>query len=96
MFLPKRWRKRITVNAVHDEDLERVLRDLGIFDDLVSGRLRCRNCDCVVGLSNLGAVLAEDGAVRVACMEKACAATDPVQGEVARGNVEPAGNDPVS
>jgi len=72
-------RKRATVRAVWDSDLETLLNSLGILDRLLAGDFRCAICDQPVELENLGALVSSEGALRVTCDSTACirAATAP-------------------
>ncbi len=74
MLMPKRWRDRTTVRAVHDDDIENLLRDLGIFDDVLEGKLTCDVCDEQVTLAKVGAIFVRDGVVRIACTNEDCCA----------------------
>lgn len=61
------------IKAVHDVDLERVLRRLGLYEDLVSGRLRCAVCGCSLSFENLGGLYrGRDGRVKLVCNRIEC------------------------
>ena len=42
------------VKAIHDSDLERVLRRLGLYEKLARGELKCAICGRPLTLDNLG------------------------------------------
>ncbi len=60
------------VKAIHDTDLERVLRKLGLYERLVRGELRCAICDRPLTLENLGGLYRENGEVKLVCNNIKC------------------------
>ena len=74
MLLPSRWRHKRTVRAVHDDDLEPVLHQLGVMDKLLQGELTCAACGSVLRLSNIGCIFARDGQIALACDAEDCCA----------------------
>ena len=61
------------IKAVHDVDLERVLRKLGLYEDLASGRLRCAICGRPLSLENLGGLYkGRDGEIKLVCDRVEC------------------------
>ena len=55
------------IKAVHDVDLERVLKRLGLYEKLARGELRCAVCGRPLSLENLGGIYKEDGEVKLLC-----------------------------
>ena len=49
----KHWINHQDVHAVHIRDLEKNLRELGILDEIRTGRLRCFNCDSPIELRDI-------------------------------------------
>lgn len=68
----RRDAKTETLRAVHDDDLENVLKALGLFEDVRAGRARCAVCHGYVTLENLHAVFPDSGDVKVTCDSPAC------------------------
>lgn len=62
----------VDVVAVHDIDLEKALRKLGIYEKLVEGSINCMICEERVDLDNLGALMRVNGKVKVICDRPAC------------------------
>ncbi len=60
------------VKAIHDSDLERVLRKLGLYEKLVRGELRCAICGRVLTLENLGGLYKENGKIKLVCNRIEC------------------------
>ena len=65
-------RKRVEVKAIYDQDLERVLANLGILDGLIAGELNCAACGCQVDLDNLGTIFPDGDEVGVSCDNNRC------------------------
>ncbi len=60
------------VKAIHDSDLERVLRKLGLYEKLVRGEFRCAVCGRPLTLENLGGLYRENGEVKLVCNRIEC------------------------
>ena len=60
------------LRAVHDDDLETFLKELGILRDIMEGKVRCSTCAGIVKLANLGAVYPVSGSVKALCDSPAC------------------------
>jgi len=65
-------RKKIEVKAVYDQDLEQVLKQLGIFDKLIAGEVNCAVCKSHVDLDNLGAIFPRGEDIKVSCDNDKC------------------------
>lgn len=76
-------RKRVEVKAVHDQDLERLLTNLGILDKLVAGEVNCTVCGCQVDLDNLGTIFPDGDEVGVSCDNTKCIRIITTRGAVA-------------
>lgn len=64
--------ERETLQAVHDDDLEAVLRKLGVFSDFIGGRLRCAFCNDPIDWENLQSLFPDSGTVKCACNRPEC------------------------
>jgi len=64
--------KTIGVKAVHDSDLNNLLKRFGMLDDLVAGKFKCAVCECPVDLDNLGSIFPRDGEIGVSCDNNKC------------------------
>jgi len=60
------------VKAIHDSDLEKVLKKLGIYEKLVNGKYRCHICGVALSLDNLGGLYKENGEIRLVCNKIEC------------------------
>lgn len=60
------------IHAVHDRDLENLLRSLNLLDDLRAGKIKCNECQCEVSEDNLGFIYPYEGKIRVCCDKPGC------------------------
>ena len=65
-------RKSMTVKAVHDSDLQKLLQDIGLLDKLICGELICAFCGYSVDLDNLGTIFPYDDDIKVTCDSSKC------------------------
>jgi hypothetical protein len=68
----RRKRSRQPLRAVHDDDLEEVLADLGLLRKFAEGHLRCFFCGTTVGWENLHALFPLSGDVKASCTRPEC------------------------
>jgi len=61
-----------TVKAVYDDDLEDVLRGLGVYGDFRQGKLRCAFCRDTITWANLHSLFPDSGAVKCTCSRPDC------------------------
>ncbi len=52
------------INAIHDEQLERLLESLGVLNDIKSGRKKCKFTGNIITLENLHSVFPESGDIK--------------------------------
>lgn len=60
------------VKAVHDDDLEAVLRSLSVYGDFVHGRLKCFFCASTITWDNLHSLFPDSGSVKFSCSQPIC------------------------
>jgi hypothetical protein len=61
-----------TLRAVHDDDLEQVLRGLGLYSDFIHGRLKCAFCKDLVTFDNLHSLFPDSGTIKLSCDKPQC------------------------
>jgi hypothetical protein len=66
--------ERRKLSAVHDDDLEALLRGLGVHNDFINGKLKCAFCRVVIGWSNLQSLFPDSGDVKCCCDRPGCVA----------------------
>lgn len=50
-------KRKIKVNAVLDSDLEHLLQKTGEYERIIEGHVRCKNCDSVINIQNIGIIV---------------------------------------
>jgi len=64
-------KKRITITAVHERELERVLKRLGLLKKVERGEIRCPFCGRILTVNSIGAIAPLDG-VKLVCDNPKC------------------------
>lgn len=71
-----KWRARIVENnemkAVHDDDLESLLKSLNVYEDVCAGKFECLFCHKKVTLENIDAIVPYDNSVQFTCDDPEC------------------------
>ena len=65
---------RETLQAVHDIKLEQFLRNINRYDEVVSGRCKCKFCSKPISLDNISCIFPESGSVKFVCDDMSCIA----------------------
>ena len=78
---------KVTVRAIHDVDLVRVLRRLGLYEDVAGGRCRCFACGRRITPEDIGGLFkGRDGKVNFVCSGVRClVAAAEVTSRMSRG-----------
>ena len=67
---------KVTLTAVHDTDLKRVLIRLGLYKGILEGKYKCFVCGKVINLKNLGGIFkSKDGKIHIVCNDIKCILT---------------------
>lgn len=77
--------KKQTVRAVHDADLDELIRNLGLLEPLGKRELRCALCGKSITKEDIACFYAEENEVKVCCksiecFEKALESRKPLRG----------------
>ena len=60
------------LQTVLSEDLDAVLRALGIFNAIQDGTLLCRQCQRVIAVKEVSMIVATDSGFEIVCSNSAC------------------------
>jgi len=60
------------IKAIHDTDLEKVLKKLGLYERLLRGELRCAICGRLLTSENLGGLYRENREIKLVCERIQC------------------------
>ena len=64
--------KNNEMKAVHDDDLENLLRTLNVYDLVKDGKKKCLFCDEIITFDNIDSIVPYDGTVEFTCHNKEC------------------------
>ena len=66
--------KKISLPAIHDKDLEKILSDYDLIEDFKKLKLNCFNCNEVINNENLTGVIADNETLLFVCDNPDCLA----------------------
>lgn len=69
MFNKKEDKK---INFVLDDDLEGLLKKIGVFSDFKENKKKCKFCKEVVNMKNLHSIFKESGDIKFICDKPEC------------------------
>jgi hypothetical protein len=64
--------QREALKAVHDDDLEVVLKALGLYAAFSQGKLKCIFCSEPITWENLHSLIPDSGAIKCGCNKPFC------------------------
>ena len=71
--------EKITLNAIKDSDLKKVLEEYSIFKRIIDKEILCKCCNDVISLENFGAIHVKNGKLIIFCNNIEC--LDLIHGE---------------
>jgi hypothetical protein len=60
------------IYAVHDQELETLLKNLELYDDFFEGNIRCFICDKIITEENLGSIFPYEEDIKICCNDIDC------------------------
>jgi hypothetical protein len=69
-MLNKKENKKI--NFVLDDDLEGVLKEIGVYSDFINRKKKCKFCKEIVSMDNLHSIFKESGDIKFICDKPIC------------------------
>jgi hypothetical protein len=60
------------INAIHDDELDSLLKKIGVFNDYKDKKLYCCFCKDIIREDNFYAILPEKDDINFCCDKKAC------------------------
>jgi len=67
-----RWLRRTEIKAIHGEQLEAVLRQAGLWEPLMAGRLVCNFCGATIDQASIGCIVKKEGVFHACCSGLSC------------------------
>ncbi|RLG83078.1 MAG: hypothetical protein DRO40_05880 [Thermoprotei archaeon] len=67
---------KVTIKAIHDTDLVKILKRLGLYEGVVEGNCKCFVCGRRITLDNIGGLFkSRDGKINFVCNNMKCLMT---------------------
>lgn len=60
------------IQAVYDEDLLKLLTDLGLKEDFDSGKIKCAFCGNTITLENFFSIFSDGEKIKFSCKKEGC------------------------
>ena len=60
------------MRAVHDDDLESLLKSLNVYNDVVTGKFKCLFCQNKITIENIDAIVPYNNSVQFTCDNPEC------------------------
>jgi len=61
-----------TIQTIYDEDLPKLLSDLGLKEDFDNGRIKCSFCGDVITKENLLTIFSDGKEIKFSCNKESC------------------------
>jgi len=68
----EKWRNRVKVPSIHDDNLRTVLDDLGILDEVISGEIPCSVCGAPLTLDTIECLYMQGNELKLCCQDIEC------------------------
>lgn len=65
--------KRKIISAVYEDDLEKIVQNLGLLDEIKKGEIRCSGCSNIITLSNVRYIFRKGDNIHFCCDKMSCA-----------------------
>lgn len=65
---------REKLKAVSDDKLVDLFKNLGLYDSVLEGKLKCKFCGEIVTLDSISAIFPESGSIKIVCDKPSCLA----------------------
>ena len=60
------------INCVYDDDLEKLLKSLEVYDNVISGKYNCLFCQKTISVDNIDAIVPHNGTIQFTCDCEEC------------------------
>ena len=68
----ERWLQRDKVHAIHEQDMETIVRELGLFEKIISGEILCSECGGKVNIDSIQFIYMQDEDIKICCNATDC------------------------
>ena len=71
-LLPTQRSGKQIIEAIHEDDIEDLLQNLGLLESLKNAELHCESCDCVITKENIQSIFSHQGLIGFCCENFVC------------------------
>ncbi len=68
----ERWLQREKIPALHENDVERLIIQLGLYDKIESGELSCSQCGKRININNIQCIYRDSDELKFCCDNLDC------------------------
>lgn len=68
----ERWINRKKIPAIHERDIESIIRDLGLYDKIAMGEVNCSICGEKIRMDNILGIYMEEEEIILCCDKGQC------------------------
>ena len=68
----ERWIHRTKIHAIHERDIESIIRDLGLYDKIAVGEVNCSICGKKIRMDNILSIYMEEEEIMLCCDSGEC------------------------
>ena len=74
-------KNKLNIPAIHDNDLNKILDELGLLSKIEKEELSCLNCSRIITLENLGGLISRKDTADIICNDPECIASETIKTE---------------
>lgn len=63
---------KLSIPAIHDDDLEKLLKQYGLFEKVKNGEIHCPICDTIISWENIYGLYFRDNQPHLVCDSPEC------------------------
>lgn len=64
--------KKENIDSVHEDDLEVFLKKIGLLEEFLDNKIKCKFCDDLVTKENVYSILPQSGSFHLVCNKPEC------------------------
>ncbi len=74
-------KNKLNIPAIHDNDLNQILDELGLLSKIEKRELVCLNCSRIITLENLGGLITRKDTAEIVCNDPECIASETIKNQ---------------
>lgn len=68
----ERWLHREKIPAIHERNLESILRELGLYEKISTGEMHCSICGVPLTIDTIGCLYMQEDDIKICCNKSGC------------------------